>query len=68
MVPDRSAAKGVERCRIHLCVDVFGVLLAADEDMPSAHVKQAVAILAEMMDQDMDGMVDDPKVASAGSS
>lgn len=43
----------------------FGVLLAADEDMPSAHVKQAAAILAEMMDQDMDGMVDDPKVAAA---
>ena len=42
----------------------FGVLLAADEDMPPAHVKQAAAILAEMMDQDMDGLVDDPKVAA----
>ena len=41
----------------------FGVLLAADEDMPPAHVRQAAAILAEMMDQDMDGMVDDPRVA-----
>ncbi|MBG84131.1 MAG: hypothetical protein CMJ40_06235 [Phycisphaerae bacterium] len=42
----------------------FGVLLAADEDMPPAHVKQAAAILAEMMDQDMDGVVDDPRVAA----
>ncbi len=43
----------------------FGVLLAADESMPVAFVQEAAAILAEMMDQDMDGVVDDPKVAEA---
>ena len=42
----------------------FGVLLAADEDMPPAYVTQSAAILAEMMDQDMDGVVDDPQVAA----
>ncbi|MCH2133516.1 MAG: hypothetical protein MK116_07185 [Phycisphaerales bacterium] len=41
----------------------FGILLAADEDMPPAYVRQAAAILAEMMDQDMNGVVDDPAVA-----
>lgn len=41
----------------------FGVLLAADEDMPAAHVRQAAGILAEMMDQNMDGVVDDSRVA-----
>jgi len=41
----------------------FGVLLAADGDMPAAYVRQAAAILAELMDQDLDGAVDDPAVA-----
>lgn len=43
----------------------FGVLLAADEEMPPAYVAQAAAILAEMLDQDMDGVADDPAVAAA---
>jgi len=43
----------------------FGVLLAADGDMPAAYVRQAAAILAELMDQDMDGVADDPTVAEA---
>jgi hypothetical protein len=42
----------------------FGVLLAADGDMPAAYVRQAAAILAELMDQDLDGVVDDPAVAA----
>lgn len=41
----------------------FGVLLAADEGMPPAYVSKAATILAEMMDQDMDGLVDDPEVS-----
>ena len=41
----------------------FGVLLAADGDMPAAYVRQAAAILAELMDQDLDGVADDPTVA-----
>ncbi|MDB4401439.1 hypothetical protein N9247_00265 [bacterium] len=42
----------------------FGVLLAADEEMPLRYVEQAAAILAEMLDQDMDGVADDPAVAA----
>lgn len=42
----------------------FGVLLAADEAMPLGYVEQAAAILAEMLDQDMDGVADDPAVAA----
>ena len=43
----------------------FGVLLAADAGMPPAYVVEAAAILAEMMDQDLDGVADDPMVAAA---
>ena len=38
----------------------FGVLLAADDRMPMPYVRQAVAVLAEMLDQDLDGRPDDP--------
>ena len=38
----------------------FGVLLAADDRMPLPYVRQAVAVLAEMLDQDQDGRPDDP--------
>ncbi len=42
----------------------FGVLLAADGGMPLRYVEQAAAILAEMLDPDMDGVPDDPVVAA----
>ena len=38
----------------------FGVLLAADRRMPMPYVRQAAAVLAEMLDQDLDGEPDDP--------
>ncbi|MCP4837555.1 MAG: hypothetical protein GY895_22645, partial [Phycisphaera sp.] len=38
----------------------FGVLLAADDRMPMPYVRQAAAVLAEMLDQDRDGRPDDP--------
>ena len=38
----------------------FGVLLSADERMPLAYVRQAAAVLAEMLDQNLDGIPDDP--------
>ena len=38
----------------------FGVLLAADERMPVPYVEQAAAVLAEMLDQNLDGEPDDP--------
>ena len=42
------------------CAMPFGVLLAADKRMPEAYVHQAAGILAEMLDQNMDGEPDDP--------
>ena len=42
----------------------FGVLLAADERMPNAYVEQSAAILAEMLDQDRDGVPDDPDLVA----
>ena len=57
---ERAALKQVGFTQVSM---PFGVLIAADEDMPPAYVRQAAAILAEMMDQDMNGLVDDPRVA-----
>ena len=45
------------------CATPFGVLLAADDDMPPAYVTQAAQVLAELLDQDMDGFPEDPSVA-----
>ena len=41
------------------CMMPFGVLLSADQDMPSSYITLAGKILAEMLDQDMDGVIDD---------
>ncbi|MEE2906411.1 MAG: hypothetical protein VX527_01115 [Planctomycetota bacterium] len=57
---ERAALKQVGFTQVSM---PFGVLLAADEEMPPAYVEQAAAILAEMMDQDMNGVLDDPQVA-----
>ncbi|MBG80409.1 MAG: hypothetical protein CMJ39_06855 [Phycisphaerae bacterium] len=57
---ERVALKNVGFTQVSM---PFGVLIAADQEMPRAHVRQAAAILAEMMDQDMDGVVDDSVVA-----
>ena len=38
----------------------FGILLAADRRMPTAYVEQSAAVLAELLDQDLDGKPDDP--------
>lgn len=46
------------------CAMPFGILLAADKRMPEAYVRQAAGILAEMLDQDMDGTPDDPALVS----
>lgn len=42
----------------------FGVLLAADRRMPAAYVEQSAAVLAEMLDQDLDGEPDDPALVA----
>jgi hypothetical protein len=47
------------------CATPFGVLLAADKEMPSSYVTQAAQVLAEILDQNMDGVVDDLGVQAA---
>ena len=41
------------------CMMPFGVLLAADHNIPSSYVKMSGKILAEMLDQNIDGKMDD---------
>lgn len=59
---ERAALRDAGMTRVAM---PFGVLLAADAGMPPAYVVEAAAILAEMMDQDLDGVADDPMVAAA---
>ena len=59
---ERAALRDAGMTRVAM---PFGVLLAADAGMPPAYVVEAAAILAEMMDQDLDGVADDPAVAAA---
>ena len=41
------------------CIMPFGVLIGADQDMPIKYLEMAGKIVAELLDQDMDGAVDD---------
>ena len=41
------------------CMMPFGVLLSADQNMPRSYLEMAGKILAEMLDQDLDGTIDD---------
>jgi hypothetical protein len=41
------------------CMMPFGVLLSADQNMPKSYLEMAGKILAEMLDQDLDGIMDD---------
>lgn len=59
---ERAALRDAGMTRVAM---PFGVLLAADAGMPPAYVVEAAAILAEMMDQDLDGVADDPMVSAA---
>ena len=45
------------------CVRPFGVLIAADERVPDIYIAQAAKIAAEILDPDMDGTANDPRVA-----
>ena len=44
------------------CVMPFGILIAADSRMPKEYVRTAGAVLAEILDQDMNGEPDDAKL------
>ena len=50
------------------CAQPFGVLLAADERIPAQTLVLAARVLAELLDQDMDGIPDDLAVAAAVSN
>jgi len=41
------------------CTMPFGVLISADQDMPELYLEMAGKILAEMLDQNIDGVIDD---------
>jgi len=41
------------------CMMPFGILISADQNMPKSYLEMAGKILAEMLDQDLDGMMDD---------
>ena len=41
------------------CMMPFGVLISADKNMPILYLEMAGKILAEMLDQDLDGFMDD---------
>ena len=41
------------------CMMPFGVLLSADQNMPKAYLEMSGKILAELLDQDLDGIIDD---------
>lgn len=43
----------------------LGVLLAADAGTPPGYVVEAAAVLAETMDEDLDGVAGDPMVSAA---
>lgn len=53
------AAVGFSRCAMP-----FGVLLAADDRMPDSYLALAAAVLAEMLDQNLDGSPDDAALVS----
>ena len=59
---ERAALRDAGMTRVAM---PFGVLLAADAGMPPAYVVEAAAILAEMMDQDLDGVADQPRTQAA---
>lgn len=48
---------GLTRCSMP-----FGVLLAADENFSDAYILLAAKIVSEILDQDMDGVADDPRL------
>jgi len=44
------------------CVRPFGILIAAQQNVPDIYIKQSAQILAEILDPDMDGIANDLQV------
>lgn len=59
-----NAKNTLIRAGFDKCIMPFGVLIGADQAMPVKYVEMAGKILAEMLDQDMDGLVDDSSFIS----
>tara|TARA_Y100001970_G_scaffold269788_1_gene362836 strand:+ start:3952 stop:4842 length:891 start_codon:yes stop_codon:yes gene_type:complete len=54
-----SAKNALMSAGMTRCMMPFGVLLSAGQDMPIAYLEMSGRILAEMLDQDIDGKMDD---------
>ena len=54
-----SAKNALIEAGMTQCMMPFGVLLSADGDMPKSYLEMAGKILAEMLDQNLDGFIDD---------
>ena len=50
------------------CMMPFGVLLSADQNMPVSYLEMSGRILAELLDQDLDGSIDDSSLFSSVSN
>ena len=46
------------------CMMPFGVLISADQNMPKSYLEMTGKILAEMLDQNLDGTIDDSSLFS----
>ena len=54
-----NAKNALMEVGMNQCMMPFGVLIAADQYMPKSYLEMAGKILAEMLDQDLDGVMDD---------
>ena len=54
-----SAKNALIEAGMTRCMMPFGVLLSADRNMPISYLEMAGKILAEMLDQNLDGIIDD---------
>ena len=60
-----SQRKALLEANMTQCAQPFGVLLAADQRISAETLASAARVLAELLDQDMDGIPDDLAVAAA---
>ncbi|MDE0916475.1 MAG: hypothetical protein OSB57_14980 [Planctomycetota bacterium] len=60
-----SQRQALLKANMTRCAQPFGVLMAADDRIPTDTLALAARVLAELLDQDMDGVPDDPAVLEA---
>ena len=54
--------EALQAAELTKCIRPFGILIAAQEDVPDIYIKQTAQIVAEIVDPDMDGVANDPLV------